>query len=341
MQFLRPRVAHYAWGTTTDLPALLGVEATGEPFAELWVGAHPLLPAYLDPGPGTLADVAPKLPFLLKVLAVGAPLSIQTHPSDAQAVAGFARENALGLALDAPNRSYRDPQAKPELICALTEFEALCGFRPVPEAASDLDAIGLSAWATAVRTQPIQQTVGELLVLPQAEQTMLVSSVTNWDGCPEWLRLVASGYPSDAGVVVALLLQHHVLSPSEALVLAPGVLHAYLSGLGVEVMGSSDNVLRGGLTAKHVDVPELLEVLDPSAPVDRRTAGPTHVSSAGFGLTIGSCRCSGPALVLALEDGVAVGFPEAAQVLGRGRAVYVEPGESVVVSGRAATAFGT
>ncbi len=333
MRLLRPRIAHYAWGTATDLPSLLGFEATDEPCAEVWVGAHPALPSWLDPGPGTLHDVAPDIPFLLKVLAVGSPLSIQTHPSDAQARAGYARENSLGIGLDAPERTYRDPDGKPELVCALTEFEALCGFRSVSDIASDFEAFGLAAWAHAVQTQSIQQVVGQLLTLPKPEQADLVTMVAA--GGPKWLDPVAKRYPSDAGVVVAVMLQHFVLAPGEALVLRPGLLHAYLGGVAAEVMGPSDNVLRGGLTPKYVDVAGLMEVLEPDAKSDLRRAGAIHRSTDGFALTVGAApSVTGPALVLSIADDVFVGD----EPLLRGAAAYIEPGETVRIAGAALTA---
>lgn len=333
MRLLKPRIAHYGWGTESDLASLLGREPDGQPWAEVWVGAHPTLPSWLEPGPGTLRDIAPDLPFLLKALAVGSPLSIQTHPSAEQAAAGFAREDRLGIAMDAPSRTYRDPYAKPELVCALTEFEALCGFRSVAAIASDFEALGLEEWAKAVRTQSLAMVVGSLLTLPKAEQADLVASVAA-DG-PSWLGRIAELYPSDAGVIVALMLERHVLAPGEALVLESGLLHAYLRGLGAEVMGPSDNVLRGGLTPKHVDVAELLDVLRPELRAERRPAGPIHRSADGFALTVGPApSVSGPALVLAIGDDVVVGDTPVA----RGAAVYLEPDSTVSVAGSALTA---
>ena len=334
MRLLQPRIAHYAWGTESDLASLLGCEPDGQPWAEVWVGAHPALPSWLDPGPGTLRDIAPDLPFLLKVLAVGSPLSIQTHPSAEQAAVGFAREDRLGIVMDAPNRTYRDPFAKPELVCALTEFEALCGFRSVADIASDFEALGLSGWAETVRTHSLATVVGALLRLPSPAQTDLVQAVVA--GGPEWLLPVAARYPSDAGVVVALMLQHHVLAPGEALVLESGLLHASLRGVGAEVMGPSDNVVRGGLTPKHVDVAELLDVLRPELGVDRRPAGPVHRSGDGFALTVGpAVSVAGPALVLAIGDDVVAAGDTA---LARGHALYLEPDSAVSITGSALTA---
>jgi mannose-6-phosphate isomerase len=263
----------YAWGSTTAIPELLGVEPTGAPQAELWLGAHPGAPSRLVGRSGTLADLVPgRLPFLLKVLAADAPLSLQAHPSPAQAEAGFARENAAGVPLDAPERNYKDPFHKPELIYALNDpFTALSGFRPVADTLAVLEPVAGDA-----RLEPLVSRLVDDSSLRDAFSWMIsrgpgVDDVTSAvieaasvvDG-PSWesVRLLAEFYPGDPGIPISLLLHTIALRPGDVLYLPAGNIHSYLGGLGIELMAASDNVLRGGLTPKHVDVPELLEVLD-------------------------------------------------------------------------------
>ncbi|MCW5253835.1 MULTISPECIES: mannose-6-phosphate isomerase, class I [unclassified Streptomyces] len=280
-------VRPYAWGSTTALPALLGTEPTGEPQAEMWMGAHPGAPSRTDHGtlaalidadpgaelgPATVARFGPRLPFLLKLLAAGAPLSLQVHPDREQAREGYADEERRGIPLDAPHRNYRDAGHKPELVCALTDFEGLCGFRPPAETADLLDALGvpsLKPYADLLRALPADAALREALTAvltadPEAmartvEETAEACALLGGAHAP--YAGIARHYPGDPGVLAALLLNHVRLRPGEALYLGAGVPHAYLDGLSVEIMANSDNVLRCGLTPKHVDVPELLRVV--------------------------------------------------------------------------------
>ncbi|HVN40819.1 MAG TPA: mannose-6-phosphate isomerase, class I [Myxococcota bacterium] len=289
---LRGVVRYNAWGSRTFIPELLGLVAPArEPHAELWLGAHPtgpsrvateagevFLDAFIARDPiGVLgADVARRfegaLPFLLKVLAAEQPLALQAHPSAAQARAGFERENAAGLALDAPRRSYRDPNPKPEMICALTPFSALCGFRPLPElllhltelgapepleCAARLRARGEAALEDCIRTLWTLSPSARARVLARALACAQEREGAHWD----WVRRLADAHPGDIGLLAPLLLNLVELAPGEALFLDAGCPHSYLQGVGVEVMANSDNVLRGGLTRKHVDVPGLLDTL--------------------------------------------------------------------------------
>lgn len=266
---------------------------TEQPEAELWFGAHPADPATLDDGrpltalisaePGVLGEDLVKrygrrLPFMLKVLAAEQPLSLQAHPDAEQAEQGYARENREEVPLDAPERSYVDTHHKPELVCALSEFEALCGFRDPRTSADALGGLDVPELASIVALlrqddpgQALREAVTTLLTLPREHRTELVGKAVAAAGRAEehpvhgreYTMLVELGkrYPSDSGVLVALLLNHVFLRPGEALFMPAGNMHAYLRGVGVEVMAASDNVLRGGLTGKHVDVPELLRVL--------------------------------------------------------------------------------
>ncbi|MET8424257.1 mannose-6-phosphate isomerase, class I [Nocardia sp. NPDC004860] len=246
-----------------------------------------------------------KLPFLLKVLAAEEPLSLQAHPSVEQARAGFARENHNGVAIDSPMRNYRDENHKPELVVALHRFEALAGFRDPRQTVRLLNALDvpeLSQYAELLAAQPDSAGLRTLfttwIALPQGSLSMLLPKVL--DGCVRYLSEARSGgagkefvaevrtalelaeaYPGDAGVLAALLLNRITLEPGEGLFLDAGNLHAYLRGVGVEIMANSDNVLRGGLTPKHVDVPELLRVLD-FEPLDLPVVTAERVSDSVF-----------------------------------------------------------
>jgi mannose-6-phosphate isomerase len=392
MELLENPVRTYSWGSRTVIAELLGEQVPApHPQAELWLGAHPGDPSHLvregertslldaitaDPVGRLGADRAERwagrLPFLLKVLAADEPLSLQAHPSAEQAAAGFAREDAMGLPRDAPDRNYRDPSHKPELVCALTEFHALVGFREpaatvallealdVPELAPHValladqpDADGLRALFTTWITLP--QSVLDALVPALQEGCVRLAGGTGRPGAPEFraeartVLELSERYPGDAGVLAAVLLQRVTLQPGEALHLPAGNLHAYLSGAGVEVMANSDNVLRGGLTPKHVDVAELLRVLDFAAPA------PPVLRGAGEGpwtrydtpaeefllrrLDADSGAVAvpggGPRILLCTAGAVGVRSGAGSVEIKRGRAVWLGPAEDVTVEVRA------
>ena len=251
MQRVSGVVKHYEWGDQTFIPDLLGLEPDGKPWAEWWLGTHPSGPTTFLDG-GLLNDVTGPLPFLLKVLAAAEPLSLQTHPTPEQARDGFAR----GV--------YPDGQAKPELLCALTPFEALCGIRPEERTLAILSELGV-ADSDLARVLAADGAGAALVGLyrnaidPSPAVTACQSSAR-----PEadWVRQLDVKYPGDPSVAATLLLNYVVLAPGEALRLDAGNLHAYLRGAGIELMGASDNVIRGGLTVKPVDVDELLHVVD-------------------------------------------------------------------------------
>lgn len=269
-------VQHYAWGDHDALPRLLGLEPDGRPWAELWFGSHRGGPATTTDG-RPIDEVCGGLPYLLKVLAAAAPLSLQTHPDAQQARAGFDREERNGTALDDPRRTYRDPHAKPELICALTPFEALCGFRPTTATLPLLDELGLDELAAVSREHGLDRAVRDLY-LGRLDLESIIERCAGSDRREaRLLTALAERYPGDPSVAVTLLMHHVSLLPGEAIFLGPGNLHAYLHGVGVEVMGPSDNVVRGGLTVKHVDVDELLRVVRVE-PVDDPRLTPTEMS---------------------------------------------------------------
>jgi mannose-6-phosphate isomerase len=314
VDLLHGAVRTYAWGSRTALAEFTGRPSpTAHPEAELWLGAHPGDPAQLetergeqsllevikaDPegqlGAATRARFGDALPFLAKVLAADEPLSLQAHPSAEQAVEGFAREDRLDIPLTAPTRNYRDRSHKPELIVALSQFEALAGFRPVAHSIELMRALAVSdldpfiALLSGSEADGLRALFTTWITAPQPDLDVLVTGVL--DGAVNYLRSGATTftaeaktvlelgerYPGDAGVLCALLLNRITLAPGEGIYLPAGNLHAYLHGVGFEVMANSDNVLRGGLTPKHVDVPELLRVLD-FTPTDESALRPAVV----------------------------------------------------------------
>jgi mannose-6-phosphate isomerase len=285
----------YAWGSPTAIPVILGAPATSDPVAELWMGAHPSAPSRaitddgqvpLDElirrapdellGPDVVARFGPVLPYLLKVIAADAPLSLQVHPRIDQARAGFDAEEAAGIPIGDPRRSYKDRNHKPELLYALTPFEALCGFRAAAEAAELLTGLDASL-ADALRevlvsdADPIRAAVTRLLDDAQRPSPEEVDEVaracrarldtTDADGY-RTVVLLAEAYPGDPGVVMSLLLNHLTLQPGDAMFVPAGAVHAYLQGVAVEIQSSSDNVLRAGLTPKHLATADLLATID-------------------------------------------------------------------------------
>jgi mannose-6-phosphate isomerase len=293
---LKNTIQEYAWGSYTAIPELLGNDSPANtPQAELWMGAHPKAPSKLkcngkwrslleliDKNPrGILGEkVAQKfknrLPYLFKVLAAGKPLSIQAHPSLGQAKEGFERENRLGIPLDAPNRNYKDDNHKPECICALSAFWALNGFRKISAMISLLDKIcppGLTKELDLLRRKPdsdgLKNFFQTVMTMDRKSQKRIVDDavknarpVKGDNKAYQWMINLYKEYPSDIGVLSPIILNLICLEPGQALFLPAGTLHAYLDGVGIELMANSDNVLRGGLTPKHVDVKELLNVLN-------------------------------------------------------------------------------
>lgn len=281
---LKGSLQHYAWGSHSYIQELIGSPGREQPLAELWLGAHHKAPAsingqrldeFLKANPhlaGSSFSPEQPLPYLLKVLAAQEPLSIQVHPDKAQAAAGFERENELGLALDDPVRNYRDANHKPELICALTPIDALCGFRPFGQISEALQAVGLDKIAACESfcQDPSPHSWKECFavllclksdVLAQTLHRVAQLDTATWGKERVWIEMLAVLYPSDCGVLAPLYLNLVRLQPLEALFLEAGTPHAYLQGAGIEVMTASDNVLRAGLTSKHIDLEELSKVL--------------------------------------------------------------------------------
>ncbi|WP_406096373.1 mannose-6-phosphate isomerase, class I [Streptomyces sp. NBC_01013] len=389
MDRLSNTVRPYAWGSTTLIPALLGIAPTGEPQAEMWMGAHPGAPSRIsrhgsapeapdapsaviaeqaltdviaaDPagelGQAAVDKFGPRLPFLLKLLAAGAPLSLQVHPDLAQAQRGYADEERRSVPIDAAHRTYKDANHKPELICALTPFDGLCGFRRPVEAAEAMEGLGvdsLKPYADLLRARPEEAALREVLTaILIADPDEMAETVTAAAAAAERIggtyapyARIAHHFPGDAGVIAAMLLNYVQLQPGEALFLGAGVPHAYLAGLGVEIMANSDNVLRCGLTPKHIDVPELLRIvrfeatepgiLRPEASPSGEELYETPVDEfrlSRFDLSPGAApvdlTADTPQILLCTA-----GAPEAGElVLGPGESVFVPAGEKAEVSG--------
>jgi len=376
MELLHNRIQEYDWGSRTALAELLGLPSpAGVPQAELWMGAHPQAPSsvlrdghahsllnLIDADPRALLGqplverFGSQLPFLLKILAADQPLSLQVHPSLEQAREGFAREDALGIPRNAPHRSYRDANHKPELICAITPMQALVGFRDPSRTLALADALGapglvalLQPLRGADASGGLRETFCRLMSLPRGGLVALLEELL--PACERQveragafageaastLRL-AERYPADAGVVVSLLLNLVTLSPGEAIYLGAGLMHAYLSGVGVEIMANSDNVLRCGLTSKHVDVAELTRILDfaPAAVSPLRATDDEHPAEQVYRTPAPDFRLSrvtvqgrvelarrGPEVLLCLEGPLTLAQTGASLTLGRGESAFV------------------
>ncbi len=300
---LKNKIQPYSWGSTTAIPELLGVpNLSATPQAELWMGAHPKAPSLvateegwvgLDElirrqpedilGPAVCRSFERSLPFLFKVLAAASPLSIQAHPSRRHAREGFERENHAGMPFDAPGRNYRDPHPKPECLCALTPFWAMCGFRAPETILERLRTLcpgelnhEISDFAEQCHADGLKQMIGALLGLDPlrcriaVEEALAGIAAGRLEEGFEWIPSLARHYPGDIGALAPAWMNVLRLDPGQALFLSEGVLHAYLEGTGIEIMGNSDNVVRGGLTPKHIDLGELLKVVDFESPAVER-----------------------------------------------------------------------
>ena len=384
MRLLRGAIRTYAWGSRTAIAEFTGRPVpAAHPEAELWLGANPGDPAFLEEPDGevsllqaVLADpegqlgaaararFGDALPFLLKVLAAEEPLSLQAHPSSEQAAEGYWREERLGIPVNSPVRNYRDSSHKPELLVALQPFEVLAGFRPAAHtiellralAVSDLDpfidllndqsdADGLRALFTTWITAPQPDVDVLVTAVLDGAINYLSSGATDFAAVAKTVLELGERYPGDAGVLAALLLNRLTLGPGEGIFLSAGNLHAYLRGVGLEVMANSDNVLRGGLTPKHVDVPELLRVLNFNPTTESQLRAQTHpdglasfydTPTAEFAasmLTLGDdqighevdapSRHDGPQILLCVEGATAVHGKGGSLTLTRGAAAWV------------------
>ena len=286
---LKNQIQNYAWGSREILGRMRGVPVpTEQPEAEVWVGAHPAAPsrATVDGAESPLNELIVEnpsrflrpdrtsdwFPFLFKILAIDAPLSIQVHPTPEQAIAGFEDEQARGIAIDAPYRNYKDRYSKPETVIALSPMRVLTGVRPVEQLKTLAAAFGAAWLAERAELSP-KQLLTEIIRLPEETASAAVQHLV--DTAPgllgasndvvadaaELVRIVDGKYPGDRGLLVAFVMNLVHLAPGESAFTPDGQVHAYVSGTAIELMNPSDNVMRAGLTAKHIDTEELIKVL--------------------------------------------------------------------------------
>lgn len=297
---LKNQIQNYAWGSREILGRMRGVPVpTEQPEAEVWVGAHPAAPsrATVDGAESPLNELIVEnpsrflrpdrtsdwFPFLFKILAIDAPLSIQVHPTPEQAIAGFEDEQARGIAIDAPYRNYKDRYSKPETVIALSPMRVLTGVRPVEQLKTLAAAFG-AAWLAERAELSLKQLLTEIIRLPEETASAAVQHLVDTAAgllgasndvvadAAELVRIVDGKYPGDRGLLVAFVMNLVHLAPGESAFTPDGQVHAYVSGTAIELMNPSDNVMRAGLTAKHIDTEELIKVLGEKqdAPVIQR-----------------------------------------------------------------------
>lgn len=381
MRLLSGKLRHYDWGSVDAIPNMLGIPVTGQPVAEYWLGAHPSSPGDLagialdtyvaehpeSVGENVCTHFAGRLPFLMKILSAARPLSLQAHPNLTQAIAGFDLENAKGVALDAPERTYKDPWDKPELIIALTEFDALVGFRPPLQSLELFEGLGVSSATMQIfdslRTRPGSAGMAELflkLLIPDDERreglvdviSHAVAHAKDEGPVGDFARTAVEldeHFPNDPSLLAALLLNRVHLTPGQGAHLAPGTMHAYISGTGIEVLGNSDNVLRGGLTSKYIDPVALVEVVDftacerhPMNPISRGDGlwfyPAEEPAFAAWRLDVSTSAIDLPgvnsARILLVTAGEVIATDDSTELqLSCGQAAWIEAGEKVKVTG--------
>ncbi len=383
MRALTPALQNYDWGDTEMIPLMLGTPATGEPVAEAWWGAHPNSPAMAsddegsqgrdgvsapDPvaalGPEVAAAFDGRLPYLLKVLAIAKPLSLQVHPNPEQAAAGFAREEDLGIARNVPERTFKDASAKPELVVALTPMVVLTGFRPVEELRADLallDDGGARVLEGVLDdadddedaiSEYVDTCLRGLHAMPVLVSLKAAVAAGRGSDAMHAAADALDAHPGDAGALVALAMNVVRLQPGEASFTGAGIVHSYQSGLGLEIMANSDNVVRAGLTSKPIDLGQLLYLAhtEPSAPdlPDVDIEGPvTHFATLTEDFSLSFLRKGaivaqpGPRIVLALEGTTTVVAAGRTAILGAGESVFIAHSEgsaAIETAGLAAVA---
>jgi len=383
---LEAPIRKYAWGSRESLARIRGAAfPTTEPEAELWIGAHASDPARV-PNLGPLNELiaaepdrflgertnqkfGAHLPFLLKLLAVDKPLSLQVHPTKEQARLGFADENEAGISINSPDRTFVDENHKPELVVAVSDFRALVGFRKVEEITrlvEEFVAHGASTLATRIlaplRRAPnarglrgvlkglIGQPDDAAFVAQTVQAALRVSRGTGeFAATARWLIDIAHSYPVRPDVVVMLLLNLFQLSPGEAVYVAPGQVHAYLDGLAIEIMASSDNVLRGGLTAKHVDVPAFLALIDCAPGSFPRFEGVVNGPTTSWtppiddfllmriecGAGSEALEAVTPLVLFAISNSATISRGSEILELRQGESAFVAPGSPIVLTGNA------
>ena len=347
IQILSPHIRNYDWGSPNVIPEFFGWNTSDRPVAEVWLGAHPQgssliegnIPLSIaiqsDPvgylGESVNERFQSRLPFLMKFLAADRPLSIQVHPNLSQAQAAFAREISLAIPLN--ERNYQDPYDKPEQICAITQMWALAGFRFDAESQGLCEKAGLSEIVKEFEGDSSGQIFLRILKgeIKLDIESLLTRIPDNNDEF-NWVRQLIRLYPSDQAVLAPLFMNLICLEQGQALSVRAGMVHAYLSGFGVEVMGASDNVLRSGLTQKKIDINELESIisLQPETPKiqnsisDNLLQWESEVAYFQLHKYIGSnSRISGPAIVACIEGSVSLIAENTQVTLARGEFAYV------------------
>jgi mannose-6-phosphate isomerase len=380
MQKMNNGVQNYAWGSTDALTKLYGIaNPEGKPMAELWMGAHPKSSSYVKASDGQEIalrsqisanleqELGPKvaarfgeLPFLFKVLCADQPLSIQVHPSKRAAECGFAKENAAGIPIDAAERNYKDANHKPELVYALTPFQAMNGFRELRDIVSLLQPISganphIAEFLIHPDVEHLRTLFASLLSLEGEAKSLalgvLKSALNHQKGQPwDTIRSISEFYPDDSGLFSPLLLNVITLKPGEGMFLYAETPHAYLNGVALEVMANSDNVLRAGLTPKYIDIAELLDNLKFTAkpagelltsPVQKGAELSFPIPVEDFAFSIHSLSPepqtlvqNSAAIIFCIEGQTVLEKGEETQVLKPGESCYLSASESPVeVSG--------
>ncbi len=346
MDLLEGVIRSYDWGSTTALAELRGIEPSGKPEAELWFGAHRSNPSVFRTSRS--CATLDQMPFLVKVLAVERPLSLQVHPDASTAALWYEREEQAGLVVDDPLRCFPDGRAKPEMVCAIGRFETLCGFRPLDEALavaelldlpqSIVDALHAADWP-AVVAAVLAGSPSDLTALEAA--VAAVPDFSAYRSTANLVRFLAEMYPREPSLLLVPLLRHVSMEDGDALFVAPGVLHIHLSGLAVEIMAVSDDVVRMGFTSKHVDPLGVLEVIRPAVcgSVESANGAVYRFGSGGDAFTLWrldgceidvdiSCR-SGPELFLCIAGTASVqsAAGSTSLVVGPGEAAWISPGD--------------
>lgn len=379
---LQGAVKHYDWGSTDQIPAILGIPASPTPLAEYWLGAHSEGPATFDDttldaaiaadpmlaGSSASLEFGGRLPYMVKLLSAAQPLSLQAHPNREQALKGFSGEESTDVPIDANQRTFKDPWDKPEMLIALTEFSALVGFRN-PEVTVELfDGLGVLPELESLlrpllhrdaRTG-LAQVFLNFLMLDESQSDLLtkvvVAAVDHVDiegpvgDFARTIVMIDQFHPGDTSLLAALLMNHYCLKPLEALHISPGTMHSYLHGTGVEVLGNSDNVLRGGLTKKYIDPSALVSVVDFTPDIDPRLfpeqvcPGLWHYDAGEEAFTVWRIEpdirhavalpAAASGRILVITEG-ALRLTSSGQCLelGRGEACFLTAGEQVTAQG--------
>jgi len=266
---MKNQIQNYHWGTRDYLPELLSLKSSNQPCAELWMGAHPKAPSEIlqeDKWKSLyhlMKERGEAFPYLLKILSIESPLSIQVHPNIYQAQKGYEREEQLGIERNAGVRNYKDKNHKPEMIVALSDFWALKGLRDMEEIQANFQ-FAPESLREAWKNMDLKTFFFSIMTLDNEDKETLLQAYNAESGNSDesdWVRTLQSDYPGDISVLAPLFLNLVHLRPGEALFQSDGELHAYLKGNGVEIMANSDNVLRAGLTSKHMDLEELMSVV--------------------------------------------------------------------------------